>query len=437
MSGLLAEKKVKLSIQLSADKELIVVVPLAEKKNSSFICVHSATSYYDPKVDIMGAPMIPDVQYNLLPGTTVSLYSWSSSTIDICGSPTLIKNIHRNPCKSLIRPLVEYHCLLHQGRSDADKKSGIGPITLICGNSVGSKPQIGRTLCSYAARCGWKPLLVDLDCGVLQSIGVPGCISAAAVEYPIAVDEVISQTHMSLLYFTGSLECQKNTDMEVIMNPIYCNYVTVLMDVIEQRFSTHMGTLHSLSGAIIIIPELVGTSGINFVIELIEKYAISNVLCCGDDFLFHKLYSRFCDNVAVPQIKVDKISQGFLSNISIPEEVFLSTLYKNFFYGNGATILYPASWTQTLDRLEIYCLKDDNKNAVLESVEMEALQGIVGCIAALFYLNNSQSLLLASPFTIAKIEAIDSAGLHLLTTTHSPPLEKICVVVGSVRWFSS
>lgn len=437
MSVLIAEKKVKLSVQLSADKELIVVVPLTEKKNSSSICAHSTTSYYEPKVDIMGAPMIPDVQYSLLPGTTVSLYSWSSSTIDICGSSTLIKNIHRNPGKSLIRPLVEYHCLLHQGRSDADKKSGMGPITLICGNSIGSKPQIGRTLCSYAARSGWKPLLVDLDCGVFQSIGVPGCISAAVVEYPIAVDEVVSQTHMSLLYFTGSLECQKNTDIGVIMNPVYSNYTTILMDTIEQRFSAHMGTLHSLSGAIIIVPELVGTSGINFLIELIEKYAISNVLCSGDDFLFHKLYSRFCDNVAAPHVKVDKISQGFLSSVNIPEEVFLSTLYKNFFYGNGSTILYPASWTQPLDRLEIYCLKDDNKNAVIVGVEMEALQGIIGCIAALFYLNNSQNLLFASPFTIAKIEAIDSAGLHLLTTTHSPPLERICVVVGSVRWISS
>lgn len=431
------EKKVNVSVPLSADRELIITVPLSERKNSSSICLHGVTTYNDPKVDIMGAPMIPDVQYHLLPGKTVSIYSWSSSTIEICGSPTLIKNIQRNPCKSIVRPLVEYHCMLHQGRSEADKKSTIGPTVLICGSSTSTKAQIGRSLCSYAARSGWKPLLVDLDCSVSQSIGVPGSIGAAVVEYPIPVDEIISQTHITILHFLGSLECQKNTDEGIIMNPTYFNSATVLLDIVQKRLLQHIGTLCSSSGAVVIAPEVVGFSGANFIMNIAEKYSISNILCCGDDYLFYKLYSRFCDNVPVVETKVEKISQGYFPNINFPLEIILPTLYKSFFYGNGGTNLYPASWTQPLDMIEIFCLRDENKNVVLVSVEMEALQGIVGCIAGLYYLSNPQSLLLASPFTIAKIESVDSAGVHLLTTTHSPPVERLCVVVGSVRWISS
>lgn len=437
MSGPEGEKKVKLFVQLSAERELIIVVPLTEKKNFSSVCLHVATSYNDPKVDILGAPMIPDVQYYLLPGKTVCIYSWSSSTIEISGSSTLIRSVQRNPCKSIVRPLVEYHCMLHQSRAEADKKGGVGPITLICGSPMGLKAQIGRSLCSYAARSGWKPILVDLDCSVSQSIGVPGSIGAAIVEYPITVDEVISQTLISILYYIGSLECQKNTDLGMIMSPTYLNYTTVLLDTVQKRFLSHLGTLSSSSGAVVIVPEVAGFSGANFLMNIAEKYMISNILVCGDDYLFYKLYSRFCDNLPVVQTKVEKISQGYFSSIKFSQETLLSTLYKEFFYGNGATNLYPASWTQPLDMIEIYCLKDENKSAVLVAVEMEALQGIVGCIAGLYYLNNPQSLLMSSPFTLAKIESIDSAGLHLLTTTHSPPLERLCAVVGSIRWISS
>lgn len=438
MNILNTESHEKISINLPEDGELCIIVPLNEGRAAS-ISVQNSTATNDPRVDCMGAPMIPGVNYRLLAGESFSIYSWTSAVIDIQGSSSLLKNVFRNPVKSLVRPIVEYHCLLHQIRADADKKGDIGPVVLLCGNNSSGKSCIARSLCSYAARSGWKPLLVDLDNSVSQMIGVPGSIGAAVVEYPIVMDEIISQSLVTFSYFTGFLECQRTTHSGSSMSPTYVNYTTLLLDLVKDRLYSHIGTTIGSSGAIIVLPELVGMSGVNFAIDIAEKYMGTNILCCNDDFLFHKLYSRFCEDIPIEQVqtKVDKISSTYVAPAVIPHEIILPKLFKDFFYGNGPTNLLPQRWARGLDKVKVFQLKDDNNKAGLDSVQLESLQGIVGCIAALYPDNQPQSILTASPLTVGKIDTIDATGIQLLTATHSLPYERICLVVGSVRWISS
>lgn len=430
MENIVSEEVQKsIFVQLPPDGELSIVVP-NDELNTSTIRLEIAPT--DQRVDIMGCPMMPDVKYSLLAGQVFTIFAWSTSTIEIKGSPSLLKNVFRSP-KSNIRALVEYHCLLHARRVDAEKARTTGPMVLICGNSAG-KHGIPRTLCSYAARSGWKPLLVDLDNSVLQSVCTPGSIGCAVVEYPIVVDEVVSQTHFSLSYFVGSLECQKTQDASASMSPAFVNYSTVLLDSVQQRLQYHAGSTHSCSGAIIALPELQGLAGANYMIDMIERYAVSNVLCIGDDYIFHKLHSRFSGN---DRVRVDAISPNFLGYVDWPLETSLPGRFKQYFNGDGTIIINPAQWTQPLDRIEVFQIYDEAGKVSLVTVEREALQGVVGCIAGLFVFNRSQTLLSSPPLTLAKINAVDASGIHLLTTTHSPPNEKLCAVVGSVRWLSS
>eukprot|EP00796_Vickermania_ingenoplastis_P009248 gene9248-6501_t len=408
-----------ISIQLSADGELCILVPFDESGWSSSVTVQNVANSNEkkqlvPKVDVLGSPLVPGVKYYLLPGQNFSLYSWTPSTIEVHGSLKLLHNMFKMPVKSVTRPLVEYHCGLDQLRRVLHKRGETGPVVLVCGSTSSGKAQIGRTLCSYAARSDWKPLLVDLDCGVSQMIGVPGTIGAAITEYPVTIDEVISQTHVCFSFFTGFLECQSVRDGEATMGASYRHYSFMLLDVMRDRLNSHLGTTYSSSGAVIVLPEVVGVSGANFVFDVVEKYAISHILCCGDDYLFHKLYSRFVEDVDVnhAHTRVDKISQSYFTPAPVPTQLLLPTLFENFFNGQGPIRILSALLLRPFDKVEVFQIKEDSTSSMptLTSVEREELQGKVGCMTALYPSNHSQSLLSASPLTIAKIDAVDARG---------------------------
>lgn len=442
MSGVELDNDTKTSIQLPVDGELCVAVPLGEPRCSSSITLQApANAIHPPRVDILGAPMVPGVEYFLLPGQSLIVFSWTSAVVDIKGSAKLKKNIFRTGMKSIMRPLVEYQCSLDQMRRELHKKNDLGPIVLVCGSTLYGKRLAARSLCSYATRSGWKPLLVDLDSGMDQSVGIPGSIGAAIMEYPLVVDEIISQTHITFSYFTGFLESQQQNDLGASISPCYKHYSSLLMDVALERLQEHIGTVYGSSGAIVILPDLVGASGAAFVASIAERYPVSNILCWGDNYLFHKLYSRFDESGSVAQAakvtKVDKISASYFGPFPVPPGLLLPQLYKHYFYGQGAVNLSPSSWTKELDKIVIYQIKERDHNPVLVVVDMKALQGIVGCLAALHIHQHSQSLLSASPLAFAKIDSIDAAGVHLLTTTHVPPPEHISAIVGAVRWITS
>lgn len=329
--------------------------------------------------------------------------------------------------------------MLVQLRQEAETRREVGPLVVLCGSSVYGKKVIGRSLCSYAARSGWKPLLVDLDNSPSQMVGIPGSVGTAIVEYPIVLDEVISQTHFTFSFYTGSLEAQYLTQEGLSIRPSYQHFSSLLLDVVMERLQAHAGTTYGPSGAVIILPDLAGGSGAHFVSDLAEskKYPISHILCCGDDYLFHKLYSRFCQNVPPAQVRtrVDKISPSYVTQPTVPASAALPRLFTNFFDGEGSTNLSHYIWQKTLNRVDIYVIRDDErkKQPVLLAVEKEALEGFVGCIAALYTFKHSQNLLTASPFAMGKINSVDGAGVHFLTSTPSPP-DRLCAIVGSVRW---
>lgn len=429
-----------LVVTIPADGELIIAVPLNEPKCSSSIELQPSTGLTDSRVDVAGSPLVADISHYLLPGTTVNVFAWTASAVKIEGTEQLLRNVIRSSTKSVTRPIVEYHCVLHTQRVAAQQSQAMGPVTLVCGGRLSGKEFVVRSLVNYAARAGWKPLLVDLDPSVHQMIGLPGSIGAAIVDYPVPPDEIVSLSLVSTTFFVGSTEVQKTDKLgEPSMSAAYVHFTKQLLTCMRERLSTHVNDLYGSSGAIVLVPEVHGTSGLNFVSDMIQQYDISSVLCLGDDDLFLSLYSRHDrGHAGQPDfVKVDRISHNFSVVPPPSSDVLLPLRYSEYFSGAGAIGLHPSLWSKPFNNIDVLLLREDQGQVVLAAVPKDELLGVVGCIGAL-YLSKSVSALQSSPIVYARVEKIDPEGIHFLTSTHYTfPSEKLVLLVGSVRWITS
>ncbi|KAL7701619.1 beta-sandwich domain of polyadenylation factor [Lotmaria passim] len=429
-----------LVITIPTDGELIIAVPLHEPKCSSSIKLEPSTGLADSRVDVAGSPLIADISYFLLPGTTINVFAWSSSAVRIEGSEQLLRGVVRSSTKSITRPIVEYHCVLHMQRVAAQQSQSLGPLTLVCGGNLSGKGTVVRSLVNYAARAGWKPLLVDMDPSAYQMIGLPGSIGAAIVDYPIPLDEVMALSLVITTFFVGSTEVQRTDKLgEATMNAAYVHFTKQLLTCVRERLSTHVNNLYGCSGAIVLLPEVHGSSGVSFVSEIIQQYDVSSVLCLGDDDLFHSLYLRHDRGYANQPdfVKVDRISHNFSVIPPLSPEVLMPVKYNEYFFGAGAVGLHPSQWSKPFNNIDVLMLKEEQGQVILSAVPKDELLGVVGCIGAL-YLSKSVSALQSSPVVYARVEKIDPEGIHFLTSTHYTfPSEKLFLLVGSVRWITS
>lgn len=438
MDCLAEEGKVSVVVQLPADGELLVRVPGNEPRCHAVIKVVAEPGASDPKVDVAGAPLVPDIQYYLIPGICFTVFAWSNAVVHIEGSASLVKNVVRSPSRSATRAVVEFHCQLHKSRIVAEQTASCGPVTLVCGMNSSEKISVARSLCSYAARAGWKPLLVDLDCGASQTIGIPGSIGAAVVEYPMSIDEVISLSQVCTTFFTGSLDPQHvNSSGELVISLAYSHFSDILLRVCRKRLSMHCGDVYASSGSVVIVPELRDNSGVNYVADIAHAFGAAHILCIGDDYLFHKLFVRL-SGTSDRGIHVDRLSQSNQLGVPSLDLKLLPRIFNNYFHGSGAVVLQPSQWTKCYTMLTILHVMEVNGQVVLVDVERNALQGIIGCIGALFLSSKVTSALQSSPLAYARIQSIDATGVSFLTTTHFTfPSERLTVVVGSVRWITS
>ncbi|KAK7194505.1 hypothetical protein NESM_000367600 [Novymonas esmeraldas] len=427
-------------VTLPTDGELIVTVPLTEPKCSATIRLEPSTGTTDSRVDVAGSPLVAEISYYLLPGANLTVFAWTAGVVRIEGSEQLLRSVIRPSTRSITRPLVEYHCVLHTQRAAAESTLSAGPVTLICGGQLSGKAMIARTLANYAARAGWKPLLVDMDPGVHQTIGLPGSIGAAIVDHPVSLDEVMALSLVCTTYFVGTTEVESFSKLgEAVVGAAYVHFAKLLLDCVRERLSAHMHDLYGFSGAIVLVPEVHGSAGMNFVSELIQQCEVSNVLCVGDDDLFHMLYLRHDRGNAAQAdyVKIDRISHNFSVVPPADADALLPSRYNDYFLGAGAVGLHPSQWSKPFSSIDVLLLKEEQGQVVLSAVPKEELQGIVGCIGAL-YSSKSVSALQSSPVAYARVQTIDPAGIYFLTSTHYTfPSERLTLLVGAVRWITS
>ncbi|CCW64317.1 unnamed protein product [Phytomonas sp. EM1] len=427
------------NIQLSAESELFIKVPQSEPRCSARIVVQSASGS-DARVEFLGTPLFVDVSYYLIPGEQVVLFTWTNAIILVEGSDLLLKNVFRTSTRPLSRAIIEYHSFLHDIRAASENGLREGPITLLCGRDDSSKVATAKSLCNYATRTGWKPLLVDLDCRRSPILGVPGSLSASVIEFPITLDEIFSQTHVSITFFVGTTEPQQQTE-EKMLSPSYVHYSRFLLKCCNDRLSKHSSDIFGWSGMIVILPELNDNAAVNFITEIVEAHNISHILTFGDDYLFHKLYMQYSirgGSHRRRKLLVDRISKGHCYTPFPPLEQILPGIFRNYFHGSGPIILQPSQWLKSFETLEILRFKESIDQVQLITVEKEELQGIVGCIGALFHFDKISTPLNLSPFAYVRVHSIEPTGVVLLTTTtFTFPSDRLILVVGTVRWITS
>lgn len=430
-----------LRVHLPADSELVIRVPWSEGRCASSLKLQTPGGIHnEPRVEVYGAPLQPDVRYHLIPGMVYSVFAWSSGTVEVAGSALLIRNVMRSSTRSITRPIVEYHCLTQDRRSEAEKLGTIGPVTVICGRRGLTKSVVARSLCNYAARAGWKPLFVDLDCGELQTVGIPGTVGAAVIDFPLASDDVVAMTHVAVTFFVGATEPQRaGPNTEMVMSPQYVNFSNALMSTVRERLQQQKGGIYASSGAVVVLPELCDNSAVNYIVDLVQQYGVTGILTIGDDYLFHKLLARLSTAQGEADgVQVDKLSQSYVLGGVLQQEVLLPLRFEEFFLGTGAVSLLPSNWLKRFEKLEVLQLREDGDQVVCVNVERSALQGIVGCIAALFKISKEESPLNSTPIAYARVQAVDAVGVTFFTTTHyTYPSEKLTAVIGSVRWITS
>ncbi|CCD18832.1 hypothetical protein, conserved [Trypanosoma vivax Y486] len=434
------------NFRLGSGSELVVVVPFEMERCIASLKVISTGGNSEPRVDILGAPAIVDVPYNLVPGAVFTVFAWSNATIHIEGPKQLIMNCFRSTTPPSSRHIVEYHCIIHNARIIADKQNNFGPMILICGRNGTENHAVARTLCSYAARTGWAPQLVDLDCGGCQMLGAPSTVCSAVIEYPITIDEELTTGPLSIGFFVGSTECQtKSGPCEWSMLAPYTHYCGQLLSCVSERVARHRGNVSGSSGAVIVLPELKGTSGLLFIEDLLRRFNISHVLCIGDDFLFCGIQSRIpklrdaisSRSAVLPRI--DRISScpHFPSTNTRPDHI--SSIIEKYFFGSGFTDLQPSEVNKRYSSIEIFLLKDLDGQTVLTSVLQDSLEGIVGCVGALFEYSKirEKDKLSVTHFALARIQSFDANGVNLLISTHSSLPEKLVLIIGTFRWVTS
>lgn len=426
------------SVTMGNDSELCIVVPRSESPGVSTVELvprGGNSGFMEPRADSCGAPLIVSIKYSLEPGTVVHVFAWDKLTIKVEGSPVVLRNVFRVPSRPLVRPVVEYHCMLHKQRIAAQSGLTRGPLTIVCGRNSGGKLEVAKSLCNYAARSGWKPLWIDADCGIDQTLSIPGAISAGIFEFPIAIGEVMNQSIIPISFFPGSLYPQVMQDGDVAMFGPYTHFFRVLMECSIARLTAQATNLFGFSGAIINIPELKDNSGVNFIAEAVEQFGVANVLCVGDDFLFHKLQGRFSHNAAV---SVDRITSSFSCFPQPPSDSILPSIFDQYFSGAGQTVLFPFRWAKPLESVNVFNVVDENQRIQMKSVEHSTLKQFEGCVCALCLPDKQGTNLSKFPCVVfARIESVMPKELVFFTSVSSFPTEKVVVLVGSLRWITS
>jgi polyribonucleotide 5'-hydroxyl-kinase len=87
-----------------------------------------------------------------------------------------------------------------------------GPVCVVVGGEHCGRTTLARTLCNWAVRTGWSPLLADTDVGS-PGVGPPGCVSATRVQAPIgSAGFDLTRDALPLSYFYGHAEPSKHPE---------------------------------------------------------------------------------------------------------------------------------------------------------------------------------------------------------------------------------
>jgi len=248
---------------------------------------------------------------------------------------------------------VNVHGRLEQSREDALAKQSRGPMTMIVGPTDSGKSTLTRILCSYAARRGKTPIVVDLDPGQ-NDIATPGCIGAIPVNLDhLSVEEGLSNAE-ALVYYYGYASPAEAPEH-------YKRCVENVESMIDVRFALDANA--KSSGCIINTCGWVEGEGFNILMDAIQKFKADVVLVMGQDLLLNRLKKVLPETINVIKLPV---SGGASTRSREFRKKSRDRKVREYFYGTTISGVSLTPSIQEVDFSEVTILRIPNKEDVAD-----------------------------------------------------------------------
>lgn len=232
--------------------------------------------------------------------------------------------------------VANLHGALERLRAKAKAACGAGPRVMVVGPANVGKSTVARTLGSYSARTGGRPLYVDLDVGE-GALGVPGVLSAVSVDMPVDVEGGFNSLQ-TVSYHYGHVTTKYATRLFHLL-------VSRMAAVCEQR--VEQDPVIKSSGHIINCPELDKATTMHAQAEL-----KADVLVVIDN---ERLYNELL--AGLPGCSVVKLvkSGGVVPRDTQYCESARKVQIKRYFYGPpGAHQIHPHSFSVRFEDVKMY-----------------------------------------------------------------------------------
>lgn len=243
---------------------------------------------------------------------------------------------------------------LEKEREDALAKKTRGPVAVIVGPGDSGKSTLARMLCSYAARRGKRPIMIDLDPGQ-NDIGPPGVVGAATVDVDsISVEEGLSSSG-ALVYFYGHPTPSEAPEL-------YEKCIDRLIASVHARFEVDPAS--KASGCIVDTCGWVEGLGYKLTLSIIKKLNADVVLVMGQDRLLNDL-KRDLQQTKTSVVKLPP-SGGASARNQVYRKKTRDRRIRQYFYGTkiGAGALTPATVTVSFD--DVVILRAANKDDIAD-----------------------------------------------------------------------
>ena len=217
-----------------------------------------------------------------------------------------------------------------------------GPRVLVAGPVDVGKSTLSRILANYAVRCGWAPVLVDLDLGQ-GGITCPGTLAALPLDTPLPPSGAVP-LDVALCYFFGAASPGDNPEL-------FKHLAARLNAALEARNALAPGVRSA--GCIVNTCGWIDGTGKDLLIDVARTLKCDVILVIGAE----RLHAELTQHLGGPTCAVVALrrSGGVVSRPAEHRRMARSVRTREYFYGPSAgPALCPHAGSARFDELSIF-----------------------------------------------------------------------------------